>query len=179
MLLQIMEEGALSDAKGRRIDFRNTIIIMTANIGAEAIQRAGLGFGGAGRESETEDAYQEMNKRLRDELRRTFRPEFLNRLDGVVVFRQLGHEAIAQIVNLELAKLAMRLEEMDIELEVSPAAREWIAEEGYSLEYGARPLRRVIQERVEDALSDALLSGKFEEGDTVRVDSEGDEIVLR
>jgi ATP-dependent Clp protease ATP-binding subunit ClpC len=179
MLLQIMEEGALSDAKGRRVDFRNTIIIMTANIGAETIQRADLGFGGAGREGEAGDAYQEMSKRLQDELRRTFRPEFLNRLDDVVIFRRLDNDAIGQIVDLELAKLAGRLEEQDVELEVTPAARALIAEEGYSLEYGARPLRRVIQNKVEDPLSDLLLSGKFSRGDVARVDAEGDDIVLR
>jgi len=180
ILLQIMEEGTLSDAKGRPVDFRNTIVIMTSNIGAGAIRRAGLGFGSsAGRAQETEQEYEEMSRKLREELKRTFRPEFLNRLDAVVVFRPLGPQQIAEIVGLELVKVAARLEEQGFGLEVSEAARELLAEEGYSPEYGARPLRRVIQSRVEDPLSDAVLGGEFAPGDTVRVDVEQGEIVLR
>ena len=180
ILLQIMEEGNLSDARGRRVDFRNTIVIMTSNIGAEAIRRGGLGFAlPADRAQEAEQEYKEMSQRLREELKRTFRPEFLNRLDAVVVFRPLGPEQIAQIVDLELAKVAERLAEQDLQLEASPAARELLAREGYSPEYGARPLRRVIQSLVEDPLSDAVLAGTFAPGDTVWVDVEGAEIVLR
>jgi ATP-dependent Clp protease ATP-binding subunit ClpC len=180
MLLQIMEEGSLCDARGRRIDFRNTIVIMTSNIGAEAIRRGGLGFSSAaGREREAEEEYQDMSRRLQEELKRTFRPEFLNRLDAVVIFRPLGPEQIAQIVALELAKVAARLREQEIELEVTPAVHALLADEGYSAEYGARPLRRVIQNRVEDPLSDAVLASKFTPGDKVHVDTEGNEIVLR
>lgn len=180
LLLQIMEEGNLSDAKGRRVDFRNTIVIMTANIGAEAIRRGGLGFArAADRLQEAEQEYREMSQRLREELKRTFRPEFLNRLDAVVIFRPLGPEEIAQIVDLELGKVAERLGEHGLFLEVSQAAKEFIAREGYSPEYGARPLRRVVQSRVEDPLSDAVLAGTFVPGEAVWVDVEEGEIVLR
>lgn len=180
ILLQIMEEGGLSDARGRRVDFRNAIVIMTSNIGAEVIRRADLGFAlPSDQAQEADQEYKEMSQRLQEELKRTFRPEFLNRLDAVVIFRPLGPEQIAQIVDLELAKVAARLAEHDLELEVSQTARELLAGEGYSPEYGARPLRRVIQDRVEDPLSDAVLSGTFAPWDTVCVDVEEDEIVLR
>ncbi|MBO9369708.1 MAG: ATP-dependent Clp protease ATP-binding subunit [Chloroflexi bacterium] len=179
ILLQIMEEGNLSDAKGQRVDFRNTIIILTSNIGAEAIRRGGLGFALPGdRAQEAEQEYREMSQRLREELKRTFRPEFLNRVDAVIVFRPLGPEQIARIVDLELAKVAERLAERDLRLEVSAAAREWLAREGYSPEYGARPLRRVIQTRVEDAISEALLAGDFGPGDTIHVDVDGENICI-
>ncbi|MBC7226166.1 MAG: ATP-dependent Clp protease ATP-binding subunit [Thermoflexales bacterium] len=175
ILLQIMEEGNLSDAKGQRVDFRNTIIILTSNIGAEAIRRGGLGFARpADRAQEAEQEYREMSQKLREELKRTFRPEFLNRVDAVIVFRPLGPEQIARIVDLELAKVAGRLAERDLRLEVSAAAREWLAREGYSPEYGARPLRRVIQTQVEDAISEALLAGEFGPGDTIYVDADGE-----
>lgn len=177
ILLQIMEEGSLSDAKGQRVDFRNTILILTSNIGAEAIRRGGLGFAlPSDRTRESEQEYQEMRQRLREELKRTFRPEFLNRVDAVIVFRPLGPEQIARIVDLELAKVAERLAERNLLLEVSAAARERLAREGYSPEYGARPLRRVIQTRVEDAISEALLAGDFGPGDTIYVDADGEDL---
>ncbi|RLC88718.1 MAG: NDP-hexose 4-ketoreductase [Chloroflexi bacterium] len=181
MLLQIMEEGNLSDARGRKVDFRNTIIIMTSNIGAEMIKReTSLGF--VIPHDDTVDAkrnYDEMRKKLLEELKRTFRPEFLNRVDSVIVFHALSREEIAQIVDLELDKVRARLVEYDVRLEVTEAAKALLVEEGYSEEYGARPLRRVIQNRIEDALSDALLAGEFVAGDTVVVDAEEGEIVLR
>jgi ATP-dependent Clp protease ATP-binding subunit ClpC len=181
MLLQIMEEGSLSDARGRKVDFRNAIIIMTSNIGAELIKRqTRLGF--TVRHDEEVEAsrnYDEMRKKLLDELKRIFRPEFLNRVDSIIVFHALGRTEISQIVDLELDKVRIRLADHDLELEVTQAARKLIATEGYSEEYGARPLRRVIQNQVEDALSDAILAGKFGTGDTVLVDAEDDEIVLR
>jgi ATP-dependent Clp protease ATP-binding subunit ClpC len=180
LLLQIMEEGGLSDAKGRKVDFRNTIVIMTSNIGAEKIQQRGVGFApSVGMTEQAGQEYEEMSRRLQEELKRKFRPEFLNRLDAVVVFHALGTEELNKIVDLELAKVASRLAEQDLELEVTPAARESLAEKGYSPEYGARPLRRVIQNLVEDLLSDAVLRGDFQPGDTVQVDVEGDGMVLR
>ncbi len=181
MLLQIMEEGQLSDAKGRKVDFRNAIIIMTSNVGADMIKRAStLGFT-LKRDvaAEEKDTYEEMRKKLMDSLRRVFRPEFINRLDSVIVFRPLNMEDIKQIVELELKKVAERLQEHAIELEPSPEALEKLAELGFDPEMGARPLRRVIQNKVEDPLSDAVLSGDFTDTDCVLIDVEDNEVVLK
>jgi len=180
MLLQIMEDGHLSDAKGHKVDFRNTIIIMTSNIGAELINRqAFLGFAVSRDEAKTqEEAYREMKKKLLAELKRTFRPEFLNRVDGVMVFKALTKEEIKQIVDLELNKVRERLEEQKIKLEVSEVAKEHLAQEGYDTNFGARPLKRVIQRLVEDPLSEGLLTGEFQEGDTVLADLEDGEVKL-
>ncbi len=180
MLLQIMEEGHLTDARGRKVDFRNAIIVMTSNLGAELIMRqAELGFA-VQRDQEVEEklAYKEMHRKLTDALRREFRPEFINRVDSVVVFHSLTMPQIKQIVDLELAKVSLRLEEHSITLQATEAAREKLAELGYDPEMGARPLRRVIQSRVEDRLSDALLTGEFQDGDAVLVDVEDDDLVL-
>ena len=181
MLLQIMEEGNLSDARGHKVDFRNTIIIMTSNIGAEMIKRqTGLGFAiPRDEEADAARSHEEMRKKLLEELKRTFRPEFLNRVDSVIVFHALSQEEIAQIVDLELDKVRTRLAEYDIELQVTEAAKELLIEEGYSEEYGARPLRRVIQNRIEDALSDAILAGKFAAGSTVVADAGEGAVALR
>jgi ATP-dependent Clp protease ATP-binding subunit ClpC len=181
MLLQIMEEGNLSDAKGHKVDFRNAILVMTSNVGAELIKReTGLGFARPHDEdADAERRYEGMRKKLLDELKRLFRPEFMNRVDNVIVFRALSREEIAQIVELELGKVRVRLTDYGIGLEVTEAARARLAEEGYSEEYGARPLRRVIQNKIEDALSDAVLAGRFAAGDTALVDVAEDEIVLR
>src|SRR5512146_1518871 len=172
MLLQIMEEGHLSDAKGHKVDFRNTIIVMTSNIGADMIKRqTALGFQLTRDEAvEEKDAYDEMRKKLLDSLKRVFRPEFINRLDGVVVFRALSKENIRSIVNIELAKVSERLKDHSITIRASDAALEQFADEGYDPDMGARPLRRVIQHKVEDALSDALLAKEFEDGDTILID---------
>jgi ATP-dependent Clp protease ATP-binding subunit ClpC len=181
MLLQIMEEGHLSDARGRKVDFRNAIIVMTSNIGADMIKRqAGLGFS-LKRDEEMEErlAYEDMRKKLMESLRRVFRPEFINRVDSVMVFHSLTKENIREIVHLELHKVAQRLEENAIVLTSTPEAVELIAELGFDVDMGARPLKRVIQQKVEDPLSDALLSGQFDDGDTVLVDVVEGEITLR
>jgi ATP-dependent Clp protease ATP-binding subunit ClpC len=183
MLLQIMEEGHLSDAKGHKVDFRNAIIIMTSNIGADLIKRqTGLGFQLARDERiEEKVAYSDMRKKLLESLKRVFRPEFINRLDSVIVFRALSREDIHYIVNLELNKVAERLVENEIKLTASPAALDKLAEEGYDPEMGARPLRRVIQLKVEDRLSDAVLAAQFKAGDTILVDldAENEDIILK
>jgi ATP-dependent Clp protease ATP-binding subunit ClpC len=181
MLLQIMEEGHLSDARGRKVDFRNAIIVMTSNVGADVIKRqTSLGFS-LKRDEETQEraAYDEMRKKLIDSLKRVFRPEFINRVDSVIVFRSLNKQDIEQIVELELQKVAHRLEEHDIVLNATPAALSLLSEQGYDPEMGARPLRRVIQQKVEDPLSDALLSGDFSDSDVIVVDVEEGEVVLR
>jgi ATP-dependent Clp protease ATP-binding subunit ClpC len=181
MLLQIMEEGHLSDAKGRKVDFRNAIIVMTSNIGADMIKRqTGLGFA-LKRDEATDErlAYEDMRKKLLDALKRVFRPEFINRLDSVVVFRALTKEDLHQIVSLELHKVALRLEEHTLKLEATPVAVDRLAADGYDPDMGARPLKRIIQQRVEDPLSDAMLGGTFADGDTILVDVIDDEIHLR
>ncbi len=172
MLLQIMEEGHLSDAKGRKVDFRNTIIVMTSNIGADLIKRqGGLGFQLQRDEAEDEQlAYDEMRKKLMDSLKKAFRPEFINRLDSVIVFHALNRQHIREIATLELKKVADRLIEREITLAATEAAMEKLAEKGYDPDMGARPLRRVIQLEIEDQLSDDLLAGKFKDGDTIWVD---------
>lgn len=181
MLLQIMEEGHLSDARGRKVDFRNAIIVMTSNIGAEMIKRqSSLGFT-LKRDEVTEErlVYEDMRKKLLDALRRVFRPEFINRLDGVIVFHALSRDHIKQIVDIELQKVAKRLVEHDIELRATPEAVDLLAVMGYDPDMGARPLKRAIQQKVEDILSDALLSGQFEDHDTVVVDARDGDIYLK
>jgi ATP-dependent Clp protease ATP-binding subunit ClpC len=174
MLLQIMEEGHLSDAKGLKVDFRNAIIIMTTNIGADLIRRqSGLGFALAIDEAmEEELEYKEMQKKLMEALKRNFRPEFINRLDSVIVFRSLNRKDIRQIVSLEIDKLNERLEEQQIKLVPSELALDHLAELGYDPEMGARPVRRVITQEVEEKLSDELLARHFQPGDTIQVDLE-------
>jgi ATP-dependent Clp protease ATP-binding subunit ClpC len=181
MLLQIMEEGHLSDAKGRKVDFRNAIIVMTSNIGADMIKKqTSLGFQ-LKRDEATEEkvSYDEMRKRLNDSLKRAFRPEFLNRLDATVIFRSLNKEDIQQIVSLELDKVAERLVEHNLKLTATPEALSLLADLGFDAEFGARPLRRVIQQKVEDPLSDNLLAGEFNDGAAILVSvSEDGEIAL-
>ena len=180
MLLQIMEEGHLSDAKGHKVDFRNAIIVMTSNVGADMIKRqSSIGFS-LKKEKELEEklAYDEMRKKLMDSLRRVFRPEFVNRVDSVIVFRSLSEEDIKEIVKLELDKVSERLSEYEITLQPTPEALEKLVELGYDPDMGARPLKRVIQQKVEDKLSDSLLANEFKSGDIVTIDVEDDEIVI-
>jgi len=172
MLLQIMEEGHLSDARGRKVDFRNAIIVMTSNIGADVIKKQGsLGFQ-LKRDEATEErlSYEEMRKKLTESLKKIFRPEFINRVDSVVVFRALNKEDIQSIVKLELDKVSARLQEHNLTLTASAEALSLLADLGYDPEFGARPLRRVIQQKVEDPLSDRVLAGDFGVGATVLVD---------
>jgi ATP-dependent Clp protease ATP-binding subunit ClpC len=181
MLLQIMEEGHLSDAKGRKVDFRNAIIVMTSNIGADMIKnQSSLGFA-MKRDEATEErlSYEDMRKKLNESLKRAFRPEFINRMDSVVIFRSLSKEDIKQIVSLELSKVSERLKDHELVLTASEEALALLAAQGYDSEFGARPLRRVIQQKVEDPLSDRVLAGEFVNGDTIKVDvNEDGELVL-
>jgi len=180
MLLQIMEEGQLSDARGRKVDFSNTIVVMTSNVGAEMIKhQTSLGFARPKDGSNGYSDYDEMRDNLLDRLKRTFRPEFLNRVDKVVVFHALTKQDIAKIVDLELDKVRKRLAESDLQMRVTEDAKVLLAKRGYSEEYGARPLKRVIQNQVEDALSDAILANTFSEESTVLVDVEDGEFVIR
>ena len=169
MLLQIMEEGHLTDSRGKKVDFRNTIIVMTSNIGAEVIRKQGsIGFDLIGTEESAEKAgYEDMRKKLMDRLKKAFRPEFLNRLDNVVVFRALNMDDMQRITELEFNKVGALLADQDIKLQISETALEKLTRDGFDPEMGARPLRRVIQEKVENPLSEALLAHRFHDGDTV------------
>jgi ATP-dependent Clp protease ATP-binding subunit ClpC len=180
MLLQIMEDGHLSDAKGKRVDFRNAILILTSNVGADLINReTSLGFSVLGDEVRTEaENYAKMKDKVMSELKRTFRPEFLNRVDGTMVFHALTREEIKQIVDLELDKVRERLVEQRVTLEATDAAKGYLADEGYDPHFGARPLRRVIQNKVEDVLSEGILAGEFQSRDTVLVDYKDGRITL-
>ncbi|MFC1933057.1 ATP-dependent Clp protease ATP-binding subunit [Chloroflexota bacterium] len=180
ILLQIFDDGHLTDSKGRRVDFRNSIIVMTSNIGAELIRKgSSIGFTSRSDETKTQQMdYEKMKEKLLGELKKSFRPEFLNRIDGVVVFHALTKEHIRKIVDLMLATVTQQLLEKEVKLEVTDAARDFLGEKGYDEVFGARPLRRAIQDMVEDKLSDSLLRGKFRSGDTVVVDLEGEEIVV-
>ena len=182
MLLQIMEEGQLSDARGKKVDFKNTIIVMTSNIGDDLIKRQNtFGFSLKTEKSDEEkDDYNEMRKKLLEQLKKTFRPEFVNRLDSVIVFRMLNLEDMQQITEIEIQKLNERLKEQQIRISVTESALEKLTRDGFDPEMGARPLRRVIQQKVEDPLADALLARQFSEGDSIRITlNEDNEIVLR
>ena len=169
MLLQIMEEGHLTDSRGKKVDFRNAIIVMTSNIGAEVIRKQGsIGFDLIGTEENAEKAgYEDMRKKLMERLKKAFRPEFLNRLDNVVVFRALNMDDMQRITELEFNKVGALLADQDITLQINETALEKLTREGFDPEMGARPLRRVIQEKVENPLSEALLSHRFHDGDTI------------
>ena len=181
MLLQIMEDGHLSDAKGRKVDFRNAIILMTSNVGADVIGRStSLGFARQRDTAQSEqEAYDDMKDKVLGELKRIFRPEFMNRLDGVIVFHALNREHIQEIVDLEIDKVCDRLGDYEMCLRLTDSARAYLAEKGYDPSLGARPLRRVIQTEVEDALSEELLAGAVGEGDMIIVDAEDGALVFR
>ncbi|MGG0186301.1 ATP-dependent protease ATP-binding subunit ClpC [Bacillus rhizoplanae] len=176
ILLQVLEDGRLTDSKGRTVDFRNTIVIMTSNVGADALKRnKHLGFNV---QDESRD-YADMKGKVMDELKKAFRPEFLNRIDEIIVFHTLEKKHIKEIVTLMVELLVKRLKEQDIELELTEAAIEAIADKGFDPEYGARPLRRAIQKHVEDRLSEELLKGVIEKGQKVVFDAEGESFVIR
>ena len=180
ILLQIFDDGHLTDSKGRKVDFRNTLIVMTSNIGSDLIrQDRTLGFAKSTDEIEEEQhRYERMKTNVMDEVKRFFRPEFLNRLDGSIVFQSLHVEHMTQIVDLMLKEVHSNLIEQGVDMEVSDSAKTWLAEKGYDRHFGARPLRRVIQDNIEDKLSDALLSGHIKPATTVIIDLEDDEIVV-
>jgi ATP-dependent Clp protease ATP-binding subunit ClpC len=180
MLLQIMEDGNLSDAKGRKVDFRNTIIIMTSNVGADQISRE-MNLGFAMKESSDkvrEREYGQMSDKVMGQLKQMFRPEFLNRIDATIVFHSLSKEQIREIVELELKRVREQLTEQGIRLDVSTEAMDLLGERGYDHTYGARPLRRIIQNLIEDPLAEGLLDSRFAENSTIRVEVEDDLLKL-
>jgi ATP-dependent Clp protease ATP-binding subunit ClpC len=181
MLLQIFDDGHLTDAKGRKVDFRNTILIMTSNVGSDLIRRENnIGLNLRRDEAKTaEDQYTRMKDKVLNEMKNVFRPEFLNRIDSTVVFHALTKQHIGEIVDLMLKDVAKNLTQKAITLEVTDAARTWLGDKGYDPVFGARPLRRVIQNEVEDRLSESFLLGDFNAGDTVEIDVSEDSLVLR
>ena len=180
ILLQIFDDGHLTDAKGRKVDFRNAIIVMTSNIGSDLIrQDRTLGFANRNEGDDSKRAdYERMKNNVLDEIKRFFRPEFLNRIDDTVVFHALSKEHMHEIVELMLKTVASGLLEKGINLEVIDEAKDWMAEKGYDPLFGARPLRRVIQDQVEDQLSDSILDGSLKPGDTATIDLAEDKIVV-
>ncbi len=179
ILLQIMDDGRLTDAKGRKVDFRNTIIIMTSNAGAELIRReTGLGFHKSESQQSAQEQYDRMKDKVLQEMKKLFRPEFLNRIDASVVFRALAREQIREIVDLMLARTQKQLTEQRLTMEVSDVAKDLLVEKGFDQVYGARPMRRTIQNLIEDPLAEGLLHGRFKPGDIVKIDRVGDELQL-
>ena len=177
LLLQIFDEGNLADAKGRKVDFRNTIVIMTSNVGSDLIKRdSNLGFSVTSDEEQShEDSYQRMKDKVLNELKNVFRPEFLNRIDNTVVFHSLTKEHIRRIVDLELRQTERRLSMQGITLEITESAKDWLGEKGYDQVFGARPLRRVIQENIEDQLSEMLLASRFVGGDRIVINANSED----
>ncbi|MFQ5575056.1 MAG: AAA family ATPase, partial [Terriglobia bacterium] len=176
IFLQILEDGRLTDAQGRIVDFKNVIVIMTSNIGARDIQKStSLGFS---KETAGRMPYDEMKSRVTSELKQTFRPEFLNRIDDVIVFHELSKDEIAAIVEILFSRLEEQLENHEIEIELSEEAKNLLAKQGYDPALGARPLRRTIQRHIEDPLSEAILKGRFKTGQKIKVGAKKDEILF-
>jgi ATP-dependent Clp protease ATP-binding subunit ClpC len=175
MLLQILDSGHLTDSLGRKVDFKNTILIMTSNLGTREIGSGkSLGF----QAIDIHEDYSAMEKKVMTELRKTFNPEFLNRIDDVIVFNSLGKDSILTIIDILLEDIKKRLVEKEMDIRITQNAREFIAKEGYNPSYGARPLRRAIQKLIENPLSEELLQGKFIENSIIQVDFNEDKLTF-
>jgi ATP-dependent Clp protease ATP-binding subunit ClpB len=168
VLLQILDDGRLTDSQGRTVDFKNVVVIMTSNVGSHHLANL-----------KEKDDWGRAEEKVLDELKTAFKPEFLNRIDDIVVFRPLNRESLRQIVDIQLERLKRLLSAQRIALTVTDAAKDLLAEEGFDPVYGARPLKRVIAKRVQDPLSVKILDGTFAEGDQVIVDADHDELVLK
>ncbi|MBU3759356.1 MAG: ATP-dependent Clp protease ATP-binding subunit [Candidatus Omnitrophica bacterium] len=171
ILLQLMEEGRLTDSFGRKVDFRNTVVIMTSNVGADLVQKSSMGF------TEKKDAaldFEALKRRLLEEIKRAFRPEFLNRIDDTIVFHPLMRQDLEQIISFELKEVKDRLREKNMELELSPEALKFLIDKGYDPVFGARPLKRTLQRYVENVLAEDILSGKFKDGDKIKAELRGE-----
>jgi ATP-dependent Clp protease ATP-binding subunit ClpA len=168
-LLQILDDGRLTDGQGRTVSFKNTVIVMTSNIGTGMVEKNTIGFSVHGKDGRNEDT----RKRLLEALRQQFRPEFLNRVDDIIVFNSLTREHLSRIVDIQLEQVARRVKERKVKLEVTPAAKDAIINEGYDPQYGARPMKRAVQRLISDPLALKLINADFAEGDTILADVTG------
>jgi ATP-dependent Clp protease ATP-binding subunit ClpC len=175
-LLQILEDGRLTDAQGKTVDFKNTVLIMTSNLGTKNLGQQALGFSSS---SDEASVYERMKQQVDEELKRHFRPEFLNRIDETIVFHQLTRDEVKSIVDLMMKRVKSQLASKDLDIELTEDAKTWLANKGYDAELGARPLRRTIQREIEDALSERLLFNEFSAGQLIVVDVEEDAIAFR
>jgi len=175
MLLQILEEGRLTDSYGRHVDFRNTVVILTTNLGSDQMRKAELGFGGQTDSS----AYASLKARMLEEARKVFKPEFLNRLDELIVFRPLTRENVSKILEIELTRVSARLAARGITLKIAPEAREYLLQHGFDPALGARPLRRALQRDLEDPLAAEILKGELPDAETVTVVLGSDRLEFR
>jgi ATP-dependent Clp protease ATP-binding subunit ClpC len=175
-LLQVLDDGRMTDGHGRTVDFKNTVIIMTSNAGVELIKReSAIGFSTKKDQAKAQKTnYEEMKEKVMIEVKKTFRPEFLNRLDEIIVFHELNEEQLRQVVDLLAKELQKRLAERKLSVEITEKAKSWLAKEGYDPVYGARPLRRALEKYVENPLAVKVLGGEFKEGDTIIVDTGDD-----
>jgi len=175
LLLQILEDGRLTDSFGRKVDFKNVILIMTSNIGAELLRKQGsIGF----KSQKEETSYQDMKKRLLDEVKKTFKPEFLNRVDDVIVFRSLSKEDLKQILEIEINEVRKRLADKEINIELTGKAKEFLIERGFDVTFGARPIKRTIQRFLEDPLAESIIADKFKKGKKIKVDAKVDSLTF-
>ena len=178
-LLQVLDDGRLTDGHGRTVDFKNTVIIMTSNAGVELIKReSAIGFAVQKNKDNAENTYQLMKDKVMNEVKKTFRPEFLNRLDEIIVFHELSKENLNRVIDLMLIDLQKRLAEHELKLEITEEAKSWLAETGYNPVYGARPLRRAIEQHLENKLAGKMLRGEFKAGDTITVDRGADGLTI-
>jgi ATP-dependent Clp protease ATP-binding subunit ClpC len=178
LLVQILEDGKITDSLGRKIDFRNTIIIMTSNVGADILRRqTTMGF--AATKPLGEHEFEAMRDRLLEEAKKVFKPEFINRLDDIIVFHQLTKADLMQIVELEVAKVLHRVKGKDVHIELEQSAKEFLIEKGYDPQYGARPMRRAVERYLEDPFAEELLRGNVKPGDAVHVSAEGGKLVFK
>jgi ATP-dependent Clp protease ATP-binding subunit ClpC len=177
-MLQILDDGRLTDSKGRTVDFKNTVIIMTSNVGASTIKKQRtLGFA-SNSTNEEKNEYDKMKEHVLSQLKETFRPEFLNRIDEIIVFHSLNQEHIRQIVSLMIDNLSKRLEQLNIKIELDDKALDFLAKEGFDPTYGARPLQREIRRKIEDRLSEELLKGTVQNLDTIKISADDKDLIF-
>jgi len=172
LLLQIMDDGRLTDSYGRHVDFKNTVIILTSNISSQKLEKGSMGF----QKDDADLSFEKMQKDLKQDLKKTFNPEFLNRLTDTIVFRPLELEDVGRILDIQLQQLNEQLIQQGMTLDMSDEAKKWLAKKGYDKNYGARPLKRAVQTYLEDVLSDEMLNGRFKSGGVIEVTLNGDEL---